>query len=333
MTRQDARQKRQPGGVPRMQRKMPQINSGGIDNTRQHSLEYHQHDCHRRPREELANQEAERGGLDGLASRAQADAQPDDGAGEKANGRGRRHPAEQQQCARRRAPAELDGQGAGKHCRPGREETQRDRGRPEELRRLRRGRAPIQHGTDQQKNRDPGDGEDDSGNAATPPRPCRIEIGRGHRDFHERLTAWRVQEECVRAWLIARSLPSHPQRRGAQWCLEEIVARRDRRGCGRGGQHVLGRDRADAMLIGSEDWQDVHQAQAQRGWGHEERCRSRQPIGHPNVRGASNPRQRVAGGVVDRQRHRVGRGPDFGQPPIDELEEIASRVRPGHESS
>ena len=41
----------------------------------------------------------------------------------------------------------------------------------------------------------------------------------------------------------------------------------------------------------------MHQAQAQRRLGHEERGRSRQPFGNPNVRGASNPGQRVAARV------------------------------------
>ena len=80
------------------------------------------------------------------------------------------------------------------------------------------------------------------------------------------------------------------------------------------------------MLVGGEDGQDVHQAKAQRGWGDEERRRSREALGIPNVRGPAGPRERDALRIVDGQRDRAGHGSGFREPAIDQIEEIARGV-------
>ena len=98
-----------------------------------------------------------------------ADAQPDDGTSNQAQSPRPSYPAKQQQGTRRRTLANVP---SPRHMqRPAtrpREERQRDRRRPEKLRRACRRRAAIQHRTHQQQDRDRGDRQDDRGDTAAP---------------------------------------------------------------------------------------------------------------------------------------------------------------------
>ncbi len=312
MAEQNAGERREARRRPRMQREVPQVDRGRIDAAAHHDLEGRKH----RRQDEAAGQlragEDSRFACRPAASGAHRETEAHRRRHARGYDAGEQRPAEQQLHCRaiagRRVPwrhAERDPQ-----QRAAAENQGHDREREHQLASaVSRSAAAIEHRSVQQEHREREDRDGD-------PRHGLAVLVAGCGDRRERHRRVK-QRRAVGSGDLKTPFPG-PLDRGRLWVvgaerhgparrghLVRTGRQQDRRG-GRRGQLVLGRDRADARLRSAADRLEVHEAQAERGRGHEQRRRGFRAIGREIGR-ASGPGARHTGKIVngDRQERLV----------------------------
>ncbi len=270
---QHAKQHRETGATPWMQREVAKVHIGRLEHQAEHSLEACQHQaqqdspcqlrrdearglagrppCLRAQRDSQADRPRHRGGDEPCRS-SPADEQGDGPAQWPSTRNYKREPPDRTRCRHNRRDGERELYLAGSSpCR----------------------RTTIEQGTDRQQEGESELHQDDGRQPALPGATRGVELRWSNGRLHQRLAVRSAHDEGVAGRPIARAFDPQPQRDRHDRCGHEEVAR-DRaelRCRGRRRDHVLyGRGSQPCVARGIDDGLDVDEAQPQRRWRHEQ---------------------------------------------------------------